>query len=279
MAYMESQQAEERRLAVGTRDGDVFFWDLESSACLGILEGHSKKILSLHYSPLQPHEVVTASSDHTIRVWDIQRRKVNIKIEGFAGLLAPTVRWASRIAGEAQQGGEIGVGTVRVWDTETGAVVHTLQGHTAQVVCLSFEKGRLASGDLEGGLVLWGMKTGELLHKFEGHEEAVRSVLLIGSQYLISGSEDKSIRAWSVKYGHCLFVKRRHAAPVTTLSHYSGSFFLSGAEDGAVYLWCAEAEALQRVLTEHTGAVRRIENTRGVILTASVDNAALAAVW
>ena len=40
-------------LAVGSSDGDIFLWDVDTGACVGILEGHRKKVLSLGVTEAQ----------------------------------------------------------------------------------------------------------------------------------------------------------------------------------------------------------------------------------
>ncbi|KIJ64829.1 hypothetical protein HYDPIDRAFT_111454 [Hydnomerulius pinastri MD-312] len=57
--------------------------------------------------------------------------------------------------------------TVRVWDVETELLLHTLEGHEADVhsVHISPNSKRVASGSWDGALQVWDIKTGELAFK------------------------------------------------------------------------------------------------------------------
>ena len=66
------------------------------------------------------------------------------------------------------------VGTVRLWDAETGEHKQTLDGHTTLVLSVAFSPdGRtLASGGVDRTVRLWNAGTGEHLH---GHSKGTRT--------------------------------------------------------------------------------------------------------
>jgi serine/threonine protein kinase len=68
--------------------------------------------------------------------------------------------------------------TVRVWDPNTGALLHVLRGHSAGVGAVAFapDGKRLATGGGDGAVILWDLATGEEvlpLGPFEGGVPAV----------------------------------------------------------------------------------------------------------
>ena len=73
--------------------------------------------------------------------------------------------------------------TVRVWEAESGRLLHTLEGHTDSVrsVAYSGDGRRLASGSDDHTVRVWEAESGRLLHTLEGHTDWVRSCLLYTS--------------------------------------------------------------------------------------------------
>lgn len=57
----------------------------------------------------------------------------------------------------------------RLWDTDSGVLLHTLEGHTAtlQAVALSTDGSVLATGSTDGTAKLWDTATGALLHTLD----------------------------------------------------------------------------------------------------------------
>jgi WD40 repeat protein len=68
--------------------------------------------------------------------------------------------------------------TVRLWDADTGAALHTLESHSNWVneVTFSPDGRRLASCSRDMTVRLWDADTGAALHTLEGHSGSVNAV-------------------------------------------------------------------------------------------------------
>ena len=68
--------------------------------------------------------------------------------------------------------------TIRLWDVRTWENLHTLEGHTKDILSVAFSPDSLivASGSSDGSVRLWDSRSGNLLGVLEGHKEAVYSV-------------------------------------------------------------------------------------------------------
>ncbi len=106
--------------------------------------------------------------------------------------------------------------TIRLWDVDTGKLLHTLSGHTKQIRQIVFSPdGRIiAAGSYDKTLRLWNADTGKLLHTLSGHEHYVNSVAFSPDGKIIaSGSWDHIVRLWNVNTGQLLLTlkyKNRH---------------------------------------------------------------------
>lgn len=60
--------------------------------------------------------------------------------------------------------------TCKLWDAETGDLLHTYRGHATEIVCLSFDPPGLtvATGSMDNTARLWDVETGTPLHTLVG---------------------------------------------------------------------------------------------------------------
>lgn len=90
-------------------------------------------------------------------------------------------------------------GRMKVWDSETGDLVATMNGHRAHVTSMSFkDEGRtLVSTSADHTIRLWSVETGEPLGMLRGHNEEVRAgIMHPDGKTFLSGSFDGEILVW-----------------------------------------------------------------------------------
>jgi WD40 repeat protein/serine/threonine protein kinase len=97
--------------------------------------------------------------------------------------------------------------TAQLWDRATGERLHTLQGHTDEVmaVCIGPDNGLVASGSRDKTLRIWDIETGRCLHELRGHEDGVTEVCFSADgRRILTGSFGETPRLWDVATGKCL---------------------------------------------------------------------------
>jgi WD40 repeat protein len=110
--------------------------------------------------------------------------------------------------------------TAKIWDTKTGGLLHSLEGHTASVKLVAFNPtgNKILTGcsdSRDTTAKIWDTKTGELLHSLKGHTtKSVEALGSIGSidSVVFNPTGDKIViahgpflRIWDTTAGEHLF--------------------------------------------------------------------------
>ena len=98
-------------------------------------------------------------------------------------------------------------GTLKIWDRESGEMVHSLQGHTNWVRgCTMSADGRwVVSASDDETLKIWDRESGEMVHSLQGHTDWVRGCAMSADgKWVVSSSDDKTLKVWEMQSGRCL---------------------------------------------------------------------------
>ena len=64
--------------------------------------------------------------------------------------------------------------TVKIWDSESGSLIHTLAGHTGWVNSVAvIDNQRVVSGSRDKTVKIWDSESGSLIHTLKGHTHEV----------------------------------------------------------------------------------------------------------
>ncbi|NEO07283.1 caspase family protein, partial [Moorena sp. SIO3I8] len=169
-------------------------------------------------------------------------------------------------------------GTVRLWDTETGQLIHTLEGHTDTVYEIAFSPDgqQILSGSSDNTVRLWDTETGQLIHTLEGHTSLVSDIAFSpDGKQILSGSWDTTVRLWDTETGLTLHTLEGHTSRVEAIAFSpDGKQILSGSHDNTVRLWDTDSGTLIHTLEGHTSFVTEIAFSPDgkQILSGSHDN-------
>lgn len=121
-----------------------------------------------------------------------------------------------------------------------------------------YDKMRMVTGSRDKLVRVWESHTGKLLFTFEGHREKVTSVSLAEKQdWVASGSVDRTVRVWNIKSGGLLRQFKDHRGPVQAVAFspprrdgrlHRETMVASGSDDHYVRIWEVESEKLLHTL-------------------------------
>ncbi|XP_072313591.1 jouberin isoform X2 [Eucyclogobius newberryi] len=247
-------------LAAACADRDAFpvvVYEIPSGRVLAAFSGHLKIVYDLCWSR-DDRRLLSASSDGTVREWDIEGLSVNAQ----KVLPHPSFVYSAQYHPSAQSlvvtGGYDSV--VRVWrlDVEdvNGQLLQEFEGHSSFIntICFDSEGGRMFSADNAGTIIVWQSWVNDSSHRQPCQnwcierkldEADLRAVpinklqLHPNGRCLLIHAKDSVLRMIDLrilavkKYTGVTNYKERIYSTFTPC----GNFILSGSEDGMAYVW------------------------------------------
>jgi WD40 repeat protein len=220
--------------------------------------GHMAKVSDVVFTP-DGRQLVSASNDKIIRVWDLATGKSIRTIRGdvapgspgkiFAMALSPDGQWLA-VAGwtDARLSAPC-CGDIRVYDFTMGELVTPLKGHTSIVngVAFSHDGAMLLSGSFDKTAILWQapLKDGQpdwrkasLHHRLSGHTAEIYDVSFFADgKRAVTGANDNTLRVWDTRSGKMLAHLVGHSDKIDAIAISPSGLLASGDNSGELRLW------------------------------------------
>jgi len=216
------------------------------------LQGHSRAVASVKFSPGSGELLATAAADQTVRLWNHASGQEVRQLQGHTQGISD-VCWSP--------GGQYlctasDDHSLKFWDVETGTCLRTLQGHTNFVFCCSFspQGNVLASGSFDETLRMWDVRSSTCLREVPAHSDPITAVdFSHDGTLLVTSSLDGLCRLWDAATGHCLKTLFDKDSPPVSFVRFTPNarHILSSSLDGRIRLWDYEHGRAIRVYEGH----------------------------
>lgn len=161
--------------------------------------------------------------------------------------------------------------TLKVWCSETGRCLTTLEGHSGGVWSSQLSPDdTVISGSTDRTLKVWKAHTGELKFTLYGHTSTVRCLALDGD-FVVSGSRDSTLRLWDITKGTCKHIFHGHSEAVRCVE-YKNDIIVSGAYDHLVMVWGGRAGTCYHALECHNSRIYSLQFDGKTIASGSLDS-------
>ncbi|NCA70655.1 MAG: CHAT domain-containing protein [Sphingobacteriia bacterium] len=232
-----------------------------------VLMGHTGRVW--HVEVTGDGRAVSASEDHTLRVWDLASGACLAVLAGHTADV-----WHVALTGDNRAVSASWDHTLRVWDLASGNCLAVLEGHTGHVwhVALSGDS-QVVSASADRTLRIWDLASGNCLKILSGHTADVLRVALTSDGRAVSASEDHTLRVRDLDSGACLAVLGGHSSTVTHVALTVDGQAVSASTDCTLRVWDIASGACLRLLKGHSEAVAQVALTGdGRAVSASWDH-------
>ncbi|RKP02095.1 hypothetical protein CXG81DRAFT_11188 [Caulochytrium protostelioides] len=249
------------RLASGGRDALGLVWMADPGAggrltAVARAEGHGAAIGAIAFG-WNAATLYTGAQDQTLKCWALpQDLAAPAHVAATASLAERTVKLVSTwtLVAHAKDINAVAVApndrlvasasqdrSIKLWRTDSGALVHTLKGHKRGVWSIAFSATDqvLLSASGDQTVRLWSVSDGACLRTFEGHLNSVLKVHFVsGGLQFLSASSDGLLKLWNIKDAECVATLEGHDEKVWAVAvHPSEALVVSGGSDSQLVFW------------------------------------------
>lgn len=268
--------ADGRHIVSAGMDKLVRVWEVSGAKEERALSGHTNQIYGLAMHPVQ-RVVFSSSWDRLAIAWDLRngnelRRFTHDKdVNGCA-----LSRDGSRLVTGCDDK------NAYVWNTSTGKMQQTLQGHGGFVLAVAMSPNDrfIATGSNDRLAKVWNADTGEVLATFPQHTASITALAFTPDSRFVASCGDETPRLWEAATGREVQKFVGHDRMVTTLAIApDGRRLLTGGDDGTVRLWdLATGKQLHR-FDGHTDYVTGVRFARDGLHAVSCSRDRTIRLW
>ena len=260
------------RLLSASKDNSLRVWDVRSSTCLAILNGHSAAVTRAIWGGLGL--AYSASQDRTIKVWDMTDFRLIRDLRGHA-------HWVNQLACSTDF--VLRTGPYDPLQTEETTDID-VQKATAVA---KYEKAlgrteRVVSCSDDFTLFLWTPAISETsVARMTGHQQQVTTVAYSpDGHFIVSASFDKSLRLWDGFTGAFLTTLRSHVGEVYQVCWSpDGRMLVSGSKDSTLKVWGMRSKKTLKDLPGHADQVYAVDWSPDGLKVASGGRDRILNIW
>ena len=157
-----------------------------------------------------------------------------------------------------------GDATIRIWETDTGKHLHTLEGHLAGISTIAWmpDSKVIASGSDDKSIRLWYVDSGKMHpRQLTGHSSYIYSLAFSPKgNMLASGSYDEALMLWDVRTQRLMRSHPAHSDPIGGVDFvHDGTLIVSCSSDGLIRVWdTASGQCLRTLVHEDNAGVTSV---------------------
>jgi len=203
--------------------------------CLKTLRGHLAKVYALQWGGEIGQNIVSASQDGKLLVWDaVTGNKVNAIPLQNAWVMTCAYSTSGTLVAAGGLDNCCSVYAMRKGADQKQKEECKLEGHTGYLSSCHFlgEDAQMMTASGDHSCKLWDIDSKNQVTCFRGHEADVMAIALSRDERtMVSGACDKSCKLWDIRSGQCVQTFHTINSDVNTVAfHPSGMAFACGTD-------------------------------------------------
>ncbi|XP_022079877.1 sterol regulatory element-binding protein cleavage-activating protein-like [Acanthaster planci] len=142
-------------------------------------------------------QVVTASQDHTLKVFRLEDSLCTYTLRGHTGSVT-TLYVDKNNSYQIASGSDDGM--VRLWDTLTGVCLHSLWGHVSTVLSVTLSRDHVISVGMDNRLCVWKRRRGRMIHVIQLDPGCTGTVATLSNNHMVTGGQGY-LAVWDIFHG------------------------------------------------------------------------------
>jgi len=250
-------------------------WNVNSGEELNSIKFRGGSIYNGAISPLGD-VFAMEDPDHVIQLGALKDKQIIREMPGHSAFI---MSFTFTLDGSLLATGD-DKGSIKVWETATGQLKHTLAGHPSPVGALAFSPDNtlLASGGVEGSneIKIWDLESGTEIASYKKHTGNVYDLAFSpDGNLLASASGDRTLKLWEIASGAEIKTFRGHLSNVYSVDFSpDGKLLASSDFDGNIKLWDVTSGKELKNLKGHTDLAEpvRFSNKGCLLASGSFDS-------
>jgi WD40 repeat protein len=240
-------------------------------ALMFTLASHTARVRTIALSP--GARAVSASDDHTIKVWDLLRGTLEKTLIGHSD----SIRAIALLPDAEHLVSAADDHTLRIWNLSSGlqeVCIDTQLDWIRGLVALP-DPPRVASISDDRIIKIWDLRRREVVRTLRGHTAEINCAAVAPDGFsLISGADDRTVRIWKLDREEVPVVLEGHSSRIVGVAVSAAGHIVSVSADGSVRLWMGEPSWESRVLRWRPEGVRSVTFTPdgNTVIAAADDN-------
>ena len=195
--------SDRRHMVSSSQDGKLIVWDAYSTNKEHAVTMPTTWVMSCAYGPTG-NLVACGGLDNKVTVYTLSLEEDATTRKKTVGTHTSYMSCCLFPGSDNQVLTGSGDATCALWDVETGQVLQSFHGHSADVMSIDLAPGpnpnTFASGSCDKMAFVWDMRTGNYVQYFEGHDSDVNSVKFHPSGDSVgTGSDDATCRLFDLR--------------------------------------------------------------------------------
>jgi WD40 repeat protein len=230
-----------------------------------LLHSYSGHLDSIECLSSNSNILVSGSADTSLRLWDLEFKKMPKVIGSHSGLSLLTVGWVRdvKITNNLLISGS-NDHLLKLWNlnNNNNEVLTIFEGHSGSITSLHFDKEILLSGSIDQSIIQWDIETSSILNTFID----IDSELILKTKQSLYDSlvEDEDFKGWNMynEYGV--------GSQVNSICYYD-KLVAGGYGDGSIRFYDIRSSKCVKKIITHTNSVFSIHFNDKYLYSSSMN--------